>query len=191
MPRMSAVYLCLAVAASALAGCAPPRPIRIRRSTGALFRSSRRIIRRTMPPCPWSPGMAAHAMCSSRKLALYRTRQSLRSWDRICHRAAPTHTTFSAWPSASPTWFAAARSAPLPRHRRRERRRNTFMAPRAPCQAPWGVAFRARRAPCQRGPGLRARRRSPLRRGERGYTGLGAAGAPLFCGAALMLHRPH
>jgi len=167
MLRMSAVYLCLAVAASALAGCAAAPPYPDSTVYWGTFPQQPPDYSPDYASVPWSTGRDAHAMCSSRGLALQRTRQSLRSWDRICRQAAPTPTTFSAWPSASPTWFAAARSARLPRLRRRERRRNTFMAPRmAPRGAPWAAAFRACRAPRRRAPGLKARRRSLPGRGE-------------------------
>ena len=151
MPHMSAVYLCLAVAASALAGCAPP-----------LYYQT--VHSGTFPEQPpdYSPDYTSVPVVAPNggtrwvlELALYRTRQSLRSWDRICRRAAPTHTTFSAWPSASLTWFTAARSVPLPRLRRHERCRNTFMVPREL----WGAAFRVCRTARRRGPGPRARPR--------------------------------
>ena len=115
MLRMSAVYLCLAVAASALAGCAaaPPYP-------------DQTVYWGTFPQQPpdYSPDYASVPVVDPKgrtryvlvpRACLVPDPTSLRSWDRICRRAAPTHTTFSAWPSASPTWFAAARSAPPPR----------------------------------------------------------------------------
>ena len=167
MQRMSAIYLGLAVVASAvrrlhctsaLSDGRLGRPAALFGLLWQLSGRSRRTIRRTMPPCPWSARMAKRAGCSSRKLALYRTRQSLRCWGRICRRAVPTHTIFSAWPSASLTWFTAARLALLPRLRRHEQRRNTFMAPRAPLG---GGLPRADRAPRRTAPGPQSETEKP------------------------------
>ena len=158
MPRMSAVYLCLAVAASALAGCAP----------APLYPEST-VYWGTFPEQPpdYSPDYTSrargrqewpHTLCARpESLPCAGPDRASAPWDRICRRAAPTRTTSSAWPSASLTWFTAARSAPLPRLRRRERRRNTFMAPRAP----WGAAFRARRAALPQGPGTESETEKP------------------------------
>ena len=150
MLRTSAVYLCLAVAASALAGCAaaPPYP-------------DQTVYWGTFPQQPpdYSPDYASVPVVDRRGRTRYvLVPRACLGADPTeppflgphCRRAAPTRITFSAWPSASPIWFAAARSAPLLRLRRRERHRNTSMAPRAP----WAAAFRVRRAPRRRASGM-------------------------------------
>ena len=179
MPHMSAVFLCLAVAALALAGCAPALYPEFYWGTfpeqppdyspdytyvPVVGRDGRTrmvlVPKACLVPDPTEPPLLGPHLPPGCANAYNLLRMAERKSDLVHGR-----------PCECSTGFPAARAAPPPRPRRRERPRNTFMAPRAP----WVAAFRVRQAANRRGRGLRARRRSPLRRGERWLNRLGRA----------------
>jgi hypothetical protein len=164
MPRMSAIYLCLAaLAASALAGCAqaPPYP-------------EPTVYWGTFPQQPpdYSPDYASVPVVDRKG----RTRYVL--VPKACLTPDATEPPFlgphlpPGCANAHNLQHMAERSAPLLRLRRRGRRKSTFTAPRAP----WGVACRVRPAPCRRRPGLRAGPRRQPGRGECRHAGLLGSG---------------
>jgi hypothetical protein len=131
MLRMSAVYLCLAVAASALAGCAaaPPYP-------------DPTVYWGTFPQQPpdYSPDYASVPVVGRNGRTRYvlvpralpytgRDRASVPG-PHLPPGCANAHN-LQRMAERQSDLVRGARSAPLPRLRRRERRRNTFMAPRA------------------------------------------------------------
>ena len=180
MQRMSAIYLCLAVAASALAGCcAPALPDSLLDSEphySVYFGSfpeqppdyspdyttvpvvgpngkTRWVMvpKACLVPDATEPPMLGPHLPPGCANAYNLQRMAERKSDLVRGRA-----------------LGAAPAAPT------ARAAQEYIYGYAPKGTPWVAAFRVRPAPRRRRPALRASRRRPLRPTERGYAGLAA-----------------